>query len=389
MQHLIMNAVVVTPRRVFEGGWLVIEGDRIAAVGDASSCPTGVSDALDARGLLLLPGLIDLHCDAIEKLVEPRPNVHFELPLALAEADWRLAGCGITTEFHAVSLDDIELGVRSATFVHELIEHIRANRTQLVRHRIHARFEVSSEQGFARLLEWAELPEVGMISLMDHTPGQGQYQTADMYRDYLARVTGRSLDEIDELLERKRVQMRTAPQRVARVADLARRTGKALASHDDDTAERVASWPGLGVTVSEFPTTLTAAMHAHNLGLAVCMGAPNVLRGRSSGGNLSALAALEAGVVDCLCSDYYPSSMLAAVFKIVALGLLPLPQALNLVSLNPARAAGLGDFGALEAGRIADVALVAADVERAPRMERLYVGGNLRLTRAEVAPGGC
>jgi alpha-D-ribose 1-methylphosphonate 5-triphosphate diphosphatase len=228
-----------------------------------------------------------------------------------------------------------------------------------------------------------------MISLMDHTPGQGQYQTADTYRDYLARVTGRSLDEIDELLERKRVQMRAAPQRVARVADLARRAGKALASHDDDTAERVASWPGLGVTVSEFPTTLTSAMHAHNLGLAVCMGAPNVLRGRSSGGNLSALAALEAGVVDCLCSDYYPSSMLAAVFKIVALGLLPLPQALNLVSLNPARAAGLGDFGALEAGRIADVALVAADADRTPRMERLYVGGNLRLTRAEVAPGGC
>ena len=278
MQHLVKNAVVVTPGQVFEGGWLLIEGDRIAGVGDTLSCPTGVSDVLDARGLLLLPGLIDLHCDMIEKLVEPRPEVHFALPLAFAEADWRLAGCGITTEFHAVSLDDEEFGVRSATFVQELIEHIRANRLVLVRHRVHARLEVSSEQGFALLLEWAELPEVGMISLMDHTPGQGQYQTAEAYRDYVAKTTGRSPGEIDELLERKRVQMRTAPERVTRVADLARRTGRALASHDDDTVERVASLPELGVTISEFPTTLSAALHAHDLGLAVCMGAPNALR---------------------------------------------------------------------------------------------------------------
>ncbi len=385
LQQLIANANVVTPAKVYEGGWLLVEGNRIAAVGDAMSCPSGVSEVLNARGQLLLPGLIDLHCDAIEKLVEPRPEVYFELPLAFAEADWRLAGCGITTEFHAVSLDDNEFGLRSATFVKELVEHIRANRAQLVRHRVHARLEVSSEQGFALLMAWAEFPEIGMISLMDHTPGQGQYATTDAYRDYVARVTGRGHDEIDQLLERKRIQMQTAPERVARVANLARRTGRALASHDDDTLERVATWPGLGVTVSEFPTTLAAAVHAHNLGLTVCIGAPNVLRGRSSGGNLRALTALEAGVVDCLCSDYYPTSMLAAVFKVVALGLFPLEKAVNLVTLNPAQAAGLGDYGALEEGRIADLVLVAANTTSAPRVERLYVGGELRLTRGRIA----
>src|SRR5690242_12833373 len=101
LQQLIANADVVTPAKVYEGGWLLIEGAHIAAVGDAPSCPTSVSNTLDAGGRLLLPGLIDLHCDAIEKFVEPRPEVHFELPLAFAEADWRLAGCGVTTEFHA------------------------------------------------------------------------------------------------------------------------------------------------------------------------------------------------------------------------------------------------------------------------------------------------
>src|SRR5262249_45004753 len=146
-----------------------------------------------------------------------------------------------------------------------------------------------------------------MISLMDHSPGQGQYHSELEFREYVKRATSRKPEEIDALVETKRSQSVEIPSRVERITRLARRAGLAIATHDDDTATKVQQWPEFGVTISEFPTTLEAARQAHELGLAVCMGAPNVVRGKSSGGNLSAHEAIRAGVVDVLCSDYYPS----------------------------------------------------------------------------------
>src|SRR5262249_6478185 len=151
---------------------------------------------------------------------------------------------------------------------------------------------------------------------------------------------------------------------------------------DDDTVEKVEVWPSLGVRVSEFPTTMVAAQRAHDLGLAVCMGAPNVLRGQSSGGNLSALEAIQVRVVDALCSDYYPAAMLAAPFMLADRGLMSLPAAINMVSRNPARAVGLGDqLGALAPGLLADTVLVRRAESQPPLLRMTFVGGGLRAAR--------
>jgi alpha-D-ribose 1-methylphosphonate 5-triphosphate diphosphatase len=390
MSKVIYNTRIVTPERVIEGGWLLIEGERIAAIGEAGTLPparnaTGDKaddEVIDAQGDYLLPGLVDLHCDAIEKLVEPRPNVQFDLHLALNEVDWRLAGCGVTTEFHAVSLDDDEFGIRSEGFTHRLADALVERDDWLVRHRIHARIEITSDAGCETGSLLMERGAATLVSLMDHSPGQGQYPTDALFRDYVIRTTGRSDAEIDALIVHKRQQSSGNNARVERIIKVARRHGVALATHDDDTAEKVETWPSLGVRVSEFPTTMAAARRAHELGLAVCMGAPNVLRGKSSGGNLSALEAIGAGVVDALCADYYPSAMLAAPFILADRGIMSLPGAINLVSRNPSRSVGLGSqLGSLAPGLLADILLVRRSSSQSPIVRMTFVGGRPCATR--------
>ena len=383
MQTLIHNATLVLPERIVEHGWLLIENERILDFGEVATCPVPDARSIDAQAQMLMAGIIDLHCDSIERLVMPRPNIYFPLAIALEEADWRLAGSGITTEFHAVSLDDGEFGVRSYTFVRDLSNAIADDQSErLIRHKIHARLELTSQRGSEAIVEMIANREVGLVSLMDHSPGQGQYRTEQSFRDYVSKTASKSHAEIDELIAFKRTQAANIPGRIEQVTRLAREAELGIATHDDDSAEKVAQWPTLGVTVSEFPTTMEAARQAHELGLAVCMGAPNVLRGMSSGGNLSATEAVEAGIADVLCSDYYPSAMLGAAYKLFKENVLPLPQAVNLITLNPAKAVNLGhDFGSLERGKIADMLLVDMSKHETPYVRRVFVGGRERVVR--------
>lgn len=384
MQTLLHHVSLVLPDRVIEGGWLLIENGVILDLGEAATCPGPGPHAIDGKASLLLPGLIDLHCDAIERLVEPRPNVHFDLSIALQEADYRLAGCGITCEFHAVTLDDGEFGVRTKDLVHHLSQMIRENGGDyLIRHKLHARLELSSTSGCEIGLSMIEQRACALVSLMDHSPGQGQFPTEELFRQYIAFSTQFSDGEIDELMEWKRSQLIHVPERIERVTSAARAAGLAIATHDDDTASKVEQWPALGVSMSEFPTTMEAAQRAHELGLAVCMGAPNVVRGCSSSGNLSALAGIQAGVVDILCADYHPFSMLNAAFTLAQQQIVSLPEAVRMLSLNPARAAHLEqDYGSLEPGKVADLILVQwtrRGTSSVPRVQRVFLGGEEKL----------
>lgn len=381
MQSLLRNAALVLPDRLIPDGWLLVEGERILDLGAAATCPANATTILDLQGDFLMPGVIDLHSDAIEKVVQPRPNVEIDLPIALHELDWRLAGSGVTTEFHAISLDDHEFGIRTDRFAGQLGAAIHAVSDLLVRHRVHARFEITSDRGEAAVADMMRRDEAQLVSLMDHSPGQGQYATEDAFRDYVASLTGRSATEIDALITFKRAQSAGNMGRIQRITALARERGIALATHDDDEPAKVEQWPALGISIAEFPTRLAAAQRAHELGLAVCMGAPNVLRGRSSGGNVSALEALAAGVVDALCSDYYPAAMLAAAFKVANQGVCTLPAAIRLITANPARAVGLADFGELRPGAMADLIQVRQHHPAEQTVRAVWIAGSLRVRR--------
>lgn len=383
LKTLITHARLVLVDRVIDEGWVLIGGERILDLGEAETTPQAETGTrlVDAGGSYLLPGMIDLHCDVIEKLVEPRPGVHVDMYVALQEADLRLANCGITTEYHALSLDDNEFGVRSENFFTNLNVSLEAMHTHLLmRHKIHTRLELTSQEGYEKGIEMVRAGMSALVSMMDHSPGQGQYTTEEAFREYVMRTTHRTPQEMDALLARKREQARQKPERMAILARVARETGIPLATHDDDTPALVEEWSAMGVSISEFPTTMEAARRAHELGLKVCMGAPNVLRGRSSGGNVSARTAIAADVVDVLCSDYYPSAMLASVFLLAELGYKTLPEAVRMVTLHPAQAVGIGhEYGSLEIGKVADLILVEVNAQQ-PRVQRVFIGGEERLS---------
>lgn len=369
---LLTHARVVFADEVRDDVALLIDGGLIAAIDPEAA---GGARTLDLSGRLLIPGLIDLHCDALEKEVEPRPGVHFPLDFACAQADKRNAMAGITTVYHALSFANHELGVRNNSFAAEIARAVHAWQSHaLVDNRVHARYEVTDPTAPPVLAELLQQGHAHLLSFMDHSPGQGQFQDAAAYRAYLARSYKTSDAQFDALLAGKQAAAAGAMDRMATLAAVARQCGVAIASHDDDSADKVNALADLGALVSEFPTHLAAAQAARARGMATLLGAPNILRGRSQSGNMRALDAVLEGVADCLCGDYSPAALLPSVLKLPELAGIGLAQALALVTRNPARAAGLHDRGEIAVGKRADLVAVR-QLGGLPQAERVWVAG--------------
>lgn len=351
------GARVVLPDAVLEDAAVLIEDGVIAAINPESGRG---AQTLDLAGKTLIPGLIDLHCDALEKEVEPRPNVHFPLDFACAQADQRNAAAGVTTVFHALSFANEELGVRNNAFAATVARAVHAwNPYSLVDNRVHCRYEVTDPTAPDILLELMAADEMHLLSVMDHSPGQGQFRDIAAYRDYLARTYKKSAGELATLIENKLAQAQGAMARIRRLIDAARAQGIRIASHDDDTPEKIETLHGLGVGISEFPINLESARAARERGMSTVFGAPNILRGKSQSGAVRALDAVVAGAADCLCADYHPAALLVAVFRLPELAGITLAEAVRLVSANPASAAGLADRGEIVVGKRADLVAVA------------------------------
>lgn len=351
------GARVVLPDAVLEDAAVLIEDGVIAAINPESGHG---AQTLDLMGKTLMPGMIDLHCDALEKEVEPRPNVHFPLDFACAQADKRNAAAGVTTVFHALSFANEELGVRNNAFAASVARAVHAwNPHGLIDNRVHCRYEVTDPTAPEILLELMAADEMHLLSVMDHSPGQGQFKDIAAYRDYLARTYKKSEGELDALVENKLAQAEGAMERIRRLIGAAQGKGIHVASHDDDTPEKVETLHALGVGISEFPINLESARAARARGMSTVFGAPNILRGKSQSGAIRALDAVMAGVADCLCADYHPASLIVAVFRLPELAGIGLAESVRLVSANPARAAGLEDRGEIAVGKRADLVAVA------------------------------
>lgn len=367
-QHL-ENARIVTTEGVHHDS-LTIEDGRIAALGQ--DAPKGAT-RIDLGGDLLLPGLIDLHGDAIEKEVEPRPNAFFPLPVALDTIDRRMAAAGVTTAFHGISFAEGELGVRDVAFAERLARALHGF-AGAVDHRVHIRYELTDAASEARVTRLIDEGVASLLSFMDHTPGQGQFKDAAAYGAYLSRVYAKDQGEILDRITAKQAEAGNIVARVERLADHARPHGVALAGHDDEGAERVAFMARVGATISEFPLDLDTARAGCAAGLVTLFGAPNVLRGRSQSGALSARDAILAGVAGALCSDYAPQAMLPALGVLTGEMGLNWPQALDLLAGAPARATGLDDRGAIARGMRADLIRVR-DADGALSVTATWVSG--------------
>ncbi len=357
---LITNGRAVLPDRVLDNAAIYMADGVIQQVGKGAGFTARAADTvIDADGGYILPGLVDLHSDAIEKELEPRPGAYFTTALAFSELEKKLAGHGITTMFHSFSLAGAEYGVRNddgaATAIRQ-IAAIAGNRS-LIRNRIHLRFEITNYQCLDIIMSLLADRMVNLLSFMDHTPGQGQYPTLEDYRYYMEKTYHLPGSAIEDNIAMKEDGRAKSQECVEKLGAVAREAGIPIASHDDDSPGRVAYYKGLGATINEFPINLETARAAHYGGNYVCVGAPNIVRGGSSGKGMRAVEAIAAESARVICSDYYPPAMLQSVFMLAS-GMLSLPEAARLATLEPARAVGLDRLGSLEEGRWGDAVVV-------------------------------
>ena len=356
-EFTINNVQVVTPDAVVQGHVSVQDG-LIHAVG------RGQALGEDGNGDYLIPGLVELHTDNIEKNLQPRPGVMWPSALsAILAHDVACAGAGITTLYDSISVGEYANAPKRRAFLEMSVQAVKEGQAAglyKAEHSIHLRCELP-DAGVMRLLEpfWDE-ELFTLISLMDHTPGQRQWRDMNKYRTFLtpSLKPGESFDErIRKRIEKGQV---LAPKHRAEILERwrAKAPGLPIASHDDTTLEHLAEATADGVTISEFPTTYEAASAARQAGIGTVMGAPNVVRGESHSGNVSALDLAKGGLVDGLSSDYAPFSLLHAAFELHAKAGLSIPAAIATVTASPARMAGLHDRGRIEPGLRADMALI-------------------------------
>jgi alpha-D-ribose 1-methylphosphonate 5-triphosphate diphosphatase len=355
-ETIITNAALVLPDTV-RHGTLVLRG---GAIDEIQAAPSAAPGAIDADGDYLIPGAIDLHTDNLERQVQPRSNARWPSRSAMVAHDAQCAAAGVTTVLDALCLGDLGFEKdRVRTFRDGMADIDALSDAGALRaeHFLHLRCEMPADDMLSLFEPVAEHPRVRMVSLMDHTPGVGQYFNLDYYRA-LQRALGASEAEI----ERRIVELRGNRTRLRgpnRRTVLARLSGSgvALASHDDRTEEEVAENAADGIDVSEFPVTMEAARAAKAAGMAVIAGAPNIVRDGSHSGNVAARDLVDAGTVDALASDYVPSSLVEAAFLCARRGL-GLPAAIGLVTAGPARIARLYDRGRIERGLRADLVRV-------------------------------
>jgi alpha-D-ribose 1-methylphosphonate 5-triphosphate diphosphatase len=371
---LLTNARLVLPDMVLERSALLIADGLIAAIDPVDA---RADEVLDMRGQVVLPGLIDLHCDAIEKEAEPRSRVLFPLDFAVAQVDRRNAAAGITTPYHALSFANREWGVRNNQVAATIVRALHGfGPHSLVDNRVHLRYEITDSAAVPVIAALLEEGLVHLLSVMDHSPGQGQFKTMESYLDYMTGNHGMSREEAEAAARAKAAALDGAPARVEALLGQARRQGVPTASHDDDSPHRIQAMRSLGVAMSEFPINLETARAATDNGLPTILGAPNVLRGQSQSGSMRAIDAIEAGVASCLCSDYQPSTLIAAAFAVSRMAPLTLPQAIALVTVNPAQACGLADRGRIAEGLRADLVSVCM-VGDQPLVSHTWSAGRL------------
>lgn len=358
------NAQLVLPDAVVSG-WLSVDEGKIVEIGEGRPPERGENLAGD----YLLPGLVELHTDHLESHVVPRPKVRWETLSAIVAYDLQMAGAGITTVFDSLRVGTDADSKSLGSVVLELVSGLdRARSEGLLRaeHLTHLRCEIAAHDVLDDTEALLANHSIDLISLMDHTPGARQFRDVETWKVYYGGKSGRSESELERLIaERRRLYAENHDRHRARLVALARERGIVLASHDDTTPEHVAQSRADGIAIAEFPTTLEAAAASHAAGIQVMMGAPNVVRGGSHSGNVAAETLARAGVLDILSSDYVPASLLMGAFDLARrIETMSLPEAVRMVTLNPARATGLDDRGALAPGLRADLVRVhmAGDV---------------------------
>lgn len=355
-EQIFSNTQIILENEIINGS-MVIENGLIREI---DTSPSQLPQAVDCQGDYLMPGLIELHTDNMEKYFMPRPGVTWPKVEAIMSHDNQMSSSGITTVFDAVAVGYDIYKSNRAEILDDIIDsmgYIMNNELAKADHFLHLRCELSCEATSKEFDMYCENPLLKLVSLMDHAPGQRQFARIDKYVEYYQKKYHYTDEEMRGYIEQHQVSSATWADAHRRyIAETCLEQNVPMASHDDATTDHVEEALSYEVSIAEFPTTLEAASLSHKSQLKVLMGAPNLIRGKSHSGNVAARELAEQGYLDILSSDYYPSSLLQASFVLSQLDVgYDLPSAIRCVTRHPAAAVGLDDRGHIEKGKKADL----------------------------------
>ncbi len=388
----ITNVNVITKDSILEDQCIILEDDRFKGILPMYKMAEALSDMAggkihDGKGAFVTAGFIDIHSDNIESVVQPRPTSIIDFEIALVEHEKQLVNQGITTMYHSLSFLRMDGGAmrdkearkpEKMRLLAELIKSLH-ERSHLIRHRFHCRYDIRNSEGYDTLMDYMEKDYINLLSFNDHTPGQGQYRDLTKYRESLKGYKPELGDgQIDTMIGERMAVPKISREMIEKTAAVARSKGIPIASHDDDSEEKLEYvHTELRAEISEFPVELSVARKAKEKGMHTVAGAPNVLMGRSHSGNLSAIEAILDGSIDILCSDYYPPAILHALFKLHNDYGMKLWDCFNLVTLNPAKALGMDrEFGSVDEGKKADFLMIDM-INDMPFITRVFIDGKL------------
>lgn len=382
--YLLTNGNIVTEDEILEGYELLIQDGLIKRIGKCGEVDRDGIEVINAEGGFISPGFIDIHSDYIENMASPRPTSVMDFELSIRESEKVLINTGITTMFHSLSFYDNDLfehkPVRKRENVRKLVDVISQahNQRHLIRHRFHARFEIDNIDEVETVKGYINEGKIHLLSFMDHTPGQGQYRNIEMYRKILKGYKDVTNEEIDSMVDERRNKEILTIEVIKQMAKLALKNGIAVASHDDDTQEKIDLVKSFGASISEFPITMEVAKKAKREGMLTIAGAPNVLLGGSHAGNLSAIEAIKEKAIDILCSDYYPAAMLHSIFALNEKYGQDLCEMFKLITINPAKAVKLDNIiGSIKEGKKADLLIIERLEDNMPVITSVFVDGKL------------
>lgn len=380
----IINGVIVTEQRFLTNHIVLVVDNIIHAIVPETDVDLFDMEVLDARGGYVSPGFVDIHSDYIETIVSPRPTSVMSMNIGLRESERILMTHGITTIFHSLSYygDDkySHKAIRNPENVQKCVDAIYASHDEphLIRHRLHARFEIDSIDQIPNLERNILDGKIHLLSFMDHTPGQGQYRNLEIYKNIMRGYRSMTDQEADVLIQEQADKTKMTFDDIERLSRLAIEQNIAVASHDDDDVAKLQLVQSYGTTISEFPITLDVAKEAKKMSMQTIAGAPNILIGGSHSGNLSASEAIQAQVIDIICSDYYPPAMLHGIFELAKKYDEDLHRLFQLVTINPARAVNLDhEIGSIEIGKKADLLIIEQMEDGYPVVTTTMVDGSI------------
>ncbi len=380
----LINGKIVTEDTILENSVIRIKSGYIDKIVDRNE-DMEYGEIVDCTGKLIMPGLIDIHSDVVENIIVPRKGIVFSNYTALSEVDKELASQGITTMYHSISVANSTICNRKRTLsVKQMIaigDDISKYHTEmLINHRFHARLELNTIEAYSPILERLKRGVIHELSLMNHTPGQGQYSSLEVFKAEIRKQYGDiSSERVNEIICECQNKPLLSQYQIQELLRVAQECNIPIAFHDVENETQLKFMKENKISICEFPLNIDIAKKAHEQGFYNLVGAPNIMKNGSHNKNVSALELIKAGYAHIICSDYYTPALLQSIFIITQNTNIPLYEAVKYLTLNPAIALGIQDkYGSIAVGKKADIIIVSND-KLIPRVCKVIVNGKVKI----------